>query len=127
MKSITIKRKYTGTYDVIEKTIFDDTAWLVDNNYISKQALTSGIDSYVLGPFANGKDRLTPLTYISFYVGIAESFIFEKDNGDIVEISYEDMQKTYSKAEENLQNQYKVATQLRIGVDYLVSVFESGV
>ena len=121
MKSVAIVKQFT---DAQEKTIFTDETFLQNNNFIKKLEALTGVYWYVLGAYETGKDRLTPLSYIS---NLNDSFEFIKDDDSIVTIDYETFAKVYSKAEENLQIQYIVVEQQKIGFDYLINVYESGV
>ena len=126
MKKISIITKFTEHEYVEEHVEFSNTEWLESNNFIMRVQLTENVNSYVLGGFANGQNRLTPLTYITTNFYFNQSFEFIKDDDSVITISYEDFEKVYRKAEETLQEQYVLDRQGKIGVDYLINIYENG-
>ncbi len=123
MKSVAIIKTFDDYPNTNDITIFSDIEFLSNNNFIKRLRLTdnSNVVWYVLGANETGKDRLTPLSYISLS---NDSFQFTTDNNETITIDYNTFARVYTQAEINLQSQYKVGEQTKIGIDYLIEVYK---
>lgn len=125
MKSIAIIKTFGSEYpDVNEITLFNNVE-LMDKVYIKRiytDMTVSTSDIYIIGQYQTGKNRLTPLSYIERE---KDSFQFTTNEDETITIRYEIFRKVYRQAETNLQDNYIVANQTRIGADYLISVYKS--